>query len=150
MRNLHAYLVHHTSSAAVSVPCFSPFFLSHFLPADLVYLSNRRLSTDFFPSPSYFLLPIVPFILFFFPPPILLYQPFDSFLFNAVFETVARKWESNKISPMENIRKWMNLDRSRSSVSLVIKRYERVCSRICREGKESGSSETERRRKETR
>lgn len=49
---------------------------------------------------------------------------------------MARKWESNKISPMENIRKWMNLDRSRSSVSLVIKRYERVCSRICREGKD--------------
>lgn len=68
LRNLHAYLVHHTSSAAVSVPCFSPFFLSRFLPADLVYLSNRRLSTDFFPSPSYFLLPIVPFILLFFPP----------------------------------------------------------------------------------
>lgn len=97
---------------------------------------------------SYRLFPLF----FFFLPPILLYQPFDSFLFNAVFETVARKWESNKISPMENIRKWMNLDRSRSSVSLVIKRYERVCSRICREGKESGSSETERRRrqKETR
>lgn len=56
---------------------------------------------------SYRLFPLF----FFFLPPILLYQPFDSFLFNAVFETVARKWESNKISPMENIRKWMNLDR---------------------------------------
>lgn len=114
MRNLHAYLVHHTSSAAVSVPCFSPFFLSRFLPADLVYLSNRRLSTDFFPSPSYFLLPIVLFIPFFSP---LLYQPFDS------SASVQRGFRSRgskvgielKISPMENIRKWMNLDQSRCS-----------------------------------
>lgn len=30
---------------------------------------------------------------------------------------MARNWESNKISPMENVRKWMNLDQSVSLLS---------------------------------
>lgn len=62
---------------------------------------------------------------------------------------MARKWESNKISPMENIRKWMNLDRyplSSNDMNVYVHGYvgrERKVDRVkLKDGRKRGEIDT--------